>query len=110
MFNNATVYNNATIADHAKIYNNATVRCYALIYDNAIISNTADVNGMAIIGHNARIDNNRKYITMDNVGSRNDTVTFYISDNKIYVKTGCFHDTITKFKKAVESTHKGSIY
>ena len=110
VFNNATVYNNATIADHAKIYNDVKVRHYALVYDNAIISNAADVHGMAVIAHNARIDGNRKYITMDNVGSRNNTVTFYISDNEIFVKTGCFHDTLKEFKKAVKSTHKGSIY
>jgi len=110
VFNNATVYNNATIADYAKICNNAKVRHYALVYDNAIISNKADVHGMSVIAHNARIDSNRKYITMDNVGSRNDTVTFYISDNKIFVKTGCVHGTLKEFKKAVKSTHKGSIF
>lgn len=110
VFNNAMVYNNATIADHAKIYNDSKVHHYTLVYDDAIISNAADVHGMAIIGHNARIDSNRKYITMDNVGRRNDCITFYLSDNEIYVKTGCFHDTLTEFKKAVKSTHKGSIY
>lgn len=110
VFNDAMVYNDATIADRAKICNNAKVRHYALVYDNAIISNAADVHGMAVIAHNARIDNNRKYISIDNVGSRNDTVTFYISDNEIFVKTGCFRDTLKEFKKAVKSTHEGSIY
>lgn len=110
VFNDAMVYNDATIADRAKICNNAKVHHCALVYDNAVISNTADIKGIVVIGHNARIDSNRKYISIDNVGSRNDTVTFYISDNEIYIKTGCFHDNLKEFKKAVNSTHKGSIY
>lgn len=110
VFNGAMIYGNAVVADNARVCHSAKVRHYAIVHDNAIISNNADVHGMAVIAHNAQIDSNRKYITMCNVGSRNDNVTFYLSDNEIYVKTGCFHDTLNVFEKAVRLRHAGSIY
>ena len=110
VFNDAMVFGNAVIEDNAKICNSAKVSQYAKVYNNAIISNKAHIKGMAVINGNAQIDSNRKYITMSNVGSRDDSITFYLSDNEIYVNTGCFHNTLKVFEKQVRVKHAGSIY
>ena len=45
-------------------------------------------------------------MTVSNVGSRNDTTTFFArKDKQIGVKCGCFSGTIDEFEAAVKKTH-----
>jgi uncharacterized protein YjbI with pentapeptide repeats len=52
----------------------------------------------------------RSLFSIQNIGSRFDTLMLFITDNGAFVKTGCFFDTITKFKEAVEETHGDSVH
>lgn len=70
----------------------------ALVYDN-----------MIILG-NAWITNIGDVLTVSHIGSRYDTTTFFNTFDSIEVKCGCFRGDINEFEKAVEATHKGSIY
>jgi len=40
------------------------------------------------------------------IGSRQAHMTAYNTDKGIYIKTGCYFDTIEKFKEAVHEKHK----
>ena len=65
--------------------------------------------------HGAKIEKgtligNRSFFSIQNIGSRSDTLMLFITDNGAFVKTGCFFDTITKFKEAVEETHGDSVH
>ena len=53
---------------------------------------------------------NRSFFSIQNIGSRSDTLMLFITDNGAFVKTGCFFDTITKFKEAVKETHGDSVH
>ena len=44
------------------------------------------------------------------IGSRSDYVTAYNTDKGIYIKTGCYFDTIEKFKEAVHEKHQNTKY
>lgn len=45
-------------------------------------------------------------MTVSNVGSRNDTTTFFAQkDKQIGVTCGCFRGTIDEFEAAVKKTH-----
>lgn len=81
----------------------------AWIYENAHIYGNARIFGNAQIFGNARIfksiKNTKDYITIGPIGSRNDYVTFIKSNKSVYVSVGCFNDTLSKFVKAVKTTH-----
>ena len=47
----------------------------------------------------------RPIIQISPIGSRSDFLTAYITDNGIFVKTGCFFGTIESFKEALKNTH-----
>jgi len=42
------------------------------------------------------------------IGSRNDYVLFFKTEKGIFVRAGCFFDSITVFAKAVKETHSGT--
>jgi len=44
------------------------------------------------------------------IGSRQAHMTAYNTDKGIYIKTGCYFDTIEKFKEAVHEKHKNTKY
>ena len=47
----------------------------------------------------------RPIIQISPIGSRSDYLTAYITDNGIFLKTGCFFGTIENFKTALQNTH-----
>ncbi len=45
------------------------------------------------------------YFTAGPLGSRNDTLTAFHTDKGIFIRTGCFFDSLTLFRAAVVKTH-----
>lgn len=85
---NACVYGDAKVYGNAEVYGDACV-CY-----NAWVYGNADVYSAYAI------------MTVSNVGSRNDTTTFFArKDKQIGVTCGCFCGTIDEFEAAVKKTH-----
>ena len=49
----------------------------------------------------------RPHLALGPLGSRNDTLQAYLTDAGVYVRAGCFWDTLDKFRAAVSETHGG---
>lgn len=60
------------------------------------------------IGANLSINNVSCICIVGPIGRRLDYTTAYKTDKGIYIKCGCFFDTIDNFAKAVEEKHKGN--
>ena len=74
----------------------------------------ANLDGAYLRGANLRGANldgagkligDRPIIQISPIGSRSDYLTAYITDNGIFLKTGCFFGTIENFKTALQNTH-----
>lgn len=72
---------------------NAWVYGDARVYDNARVCGDAQVFGDASI------------YWISNIGSRNDTTTFFRTKDGISVACGCYFGTIDAFAEAVDKTH-----
>ena len=47
----------------------------------------------------------RPLLTLGPLGSRHDHLRAWLTDAGVYIRTGCFWDTLPKFKSAVKKTH-----
>ena len=61
--------------------------------------------GGANLGGAGQLIGQRPIIQISPIGSRSDYLTAYITDNGIFLKTGCFFGTIENFKTALQNTH-----
>ena len=101
IFGDANVFDDACVSGDAKVFDNACVS------DNAKVFGGAQVYGDACVSGDAHITNINDYIVIGPIGSIDDYTTFYLTkDKEIMVSCGCFNDTIEKFIKAVNRTHK----
>lgn len=109
IYENAQVYGNANVYGSVHIFGNAMIYNLSQIRGNAYIFGDARIRDSAIIKDHAYIKNNRDYISIAPLGSRNDVTTFY-KDKRgmIYVCTGCFAGNINEFIKAVKERHKNN--
>lgn len=111
---NVIVKNCAVVRDNTIICDNAEIKNHAVVCDNTIICGNATVYDNAVISSHAKINNHAKikdknqWFVVENVGSRNDNITFYETDNVIYANVGCFNGTLDEFIKQVKITHKGN--
>ena len=64
----------------------------------------ADLGGADLDGA-GKLIGDRPIIQISPIGSRSDYLTAYITDNGIFLKTGCFFGTIENFKTALQNTH-----
>ena len=69
----------------------------------------ADLGGANLDGANLRgagkLIGDRPIIQISPIGSRSDFLTAYMTDNGIFLKTGCFFGTVENFKSAIKNTH-----
>ena len=112
VYGNAQVYGNAWVYGNAKVYGDAWVCGNAWVYGDARVYGNARVYGTARVSDSARVYGNaliskiNDILCVANIGSRNDTTTFFkTKDNKIGVKCGRFTGTIDDFLEAVNETH-----
>jgi hypothetical protein len=61
--------------------------------------------GGANLGGAGKLIGDRPIIQISPIGSRGDFLTAYLTDNGIFLKTGCFFGTVEKFKTAIKETH-----
>ena len=121
VYGNAMVYDDATVRDNSSVHDNAIVKNNAdvggnvrigdkaRIFDNAYIRGNVSIGDKTRIFGNAYIRNKNDIISISNIGSRNDTTTFFRSkENQISVICGCFKGTIEEFEEKVKNTHKGN--
>ena len=74
----------------------------------------ADLRGANLRGANldgaGKLIGDRPIIQISPIGSRSDFLTAYITDNGIFLKTGCFFGTVENFKSAIKNTHGDNIH
>ena len=118
VFGNARVYGiarlsgNARVYGDARVYGNARVSGNAWVYGDAWVFDNARVDGDACVYGDARVDGDARVYKcgaifwISNVGSRDDTATFFACrDKKIKVIVGCFFGDLDEFAAAVQKTH-----
>jgi hypothetical protein len=44
------------------------------------------------------------------IGSRNDVLMAFLTDGGVYVRAGCFFNTLTKFAAAVKAEHGANVH
>ncbi len=94
------------MAGDAEVSNNARVYADARVCGNARVHGHAQVYGDARVCDNAKVCGKNDWITINNIGSRNSTTTFFMDKDKgISVSCGCFTGKIEKFEEAVKETH-----
>jgi len=52
----------------------------------------------------------RPFLTIGPLGSRVAYLQVWLTDAGVYVRAGCFWNTLTEFKKAVKETHKANVH
>ena len=120
VWGNAKVYGNAEVCDKAMIFGDSDVCDKAKVCDNAKVYNTQIFSNttveysthLGVTDKIITISNNDQFKSIDNIGSRHDTTTFFkdIYTNIIYVVCGCFSGTIDEFKERVIETHGDNKY
>ena len=80
---------------------------YAKLYDANLSG--ADLRGADLRGADLRegkkLVGARPVLTVGPIGSRNDCTTAYLTESGVYVRAGCFFDTLDQFEIAVEKKH-----
>ena len=83
----------------------------------AAVKSRADLYGANLGGANLRgaklskgdaellLVGSRSALQIGPIGSRGDYLFAFLTDHGVYVRTGCFWDTLTKFAAAVKKTH-----
>lgn len=114
VFSYARVYGKAIVQDSARVYGDARVSERAIISEtthicgNAQILGSVNLRGTAVIKTTAYIQSQYDYLSIENLGSRQGTTTFYrTKEGGIDVACGCFSGSIEEFLEAVEKTHRG---
>lgn len=112
VFGDAWVCDNAQICSNSRVYGNSRVHGNAQVYGNAQVSGNAWVYGDAKVYGSSRVYGNADIFTpnhvvsIENIGSRNDTTTFFRTrNNDIYVVCGCFFGDLQTFVQKVEKVH-----
>ena len=100
VFGDAQVSDNACVSDNARVYGDAQVFGNAQVYGKAwVFSNACILTGAVICKSN-------DYIVLGPIGSRSGIMTFYrAKGDSVWVKCGCFNDTIDAFAEEVIKVH-----
>lgn len=102
----AKICGKSVVMDDAVIDGNVEIKLDCEVYENALIENNSKEESICLrradIGEEACIKNQDDFVTIDNIGSRNDRTTFYRTKEGIYVSCGCFNDSLSRFEEAIE--------
>lgn len=87
------------IRDDAKVYGDAIVEGASTVNCNAIVCEAGRVTNSAYISEDAFIIHD--VLVLGSFGNLYRTISaFWTTNNKVYVKAGCFYGTIEQFKQA----------
>ena len=114
IIDNVKIYDKARVNGHAKIVNDSHIRDSAHISEYANISGNSDISKQAVIGnkthlHNAQLSHTNDCICVSGIGTSCEPITFYRSNNEIYVKDIIFYGVLSEFRQYVINTYKDSI-
>jgi uncharacterized protein YjbI with pentapeptide repeats len=73
----------------------------------------ANLSGAYLYGANGAkiaLVGERPYLAIGPLGSRNAMLQAWLTDAGVYVRAGCFWDTLDKFRAAVKKTHGDSVH
>ena len=99
----ARVCDKALVCGEALVYGEAWVCGEALVYGEARVCDKALVCGKA------RVCNQKHWLLVGPIGSRNDFTTFFRTKSlEIFVTCGCFRGNIEAFEAKVKVTHGDS--
>jgi hypothetical protein len=85
--------------------------CGADLYDaNLCGANLCGANLCGANGTKLTLVGDRKFLQIGPLGSRNAYLLAFITDGGVYVRAGCFFDTLASFGKAVRKEHKRNIH
>ena len=106
VYGKAWVYGDARVYGDAQVFGNAQVYGKAWVFGNARVSGDAQVFSNACILIGAVICKSNDYIVLGPIGSRSGIMTFYrAKGDSVWVKCGCFNDTIDAFAEEVIKVH-----
>ena len=92
--------------DSLKLCVEAAVKSRANLYGANLYS--ADLSRANLYGADGKkltLVGYRPYFAIGPIGSRNDLLQAFLTDAGVYVKAGCFFDTLDAFEAAVAKTH-----
>ena len=102
----AWVSGDAQVFGNAQVYDNVQVSGDARVFGNAQVFGDAWVFGNAQVYGNAQVSEQIDFFIISNIGSRNDTTTFFkCEDSNIRVSCGCFYGNLSEFKDKIIETH-----
>ena len=73
----------------------------------------ADLSGAdlgSVDGQKLTLVGDRPYLTLGPMGSRHDMLQVWLTDAGVYVRAGCFWDTLEAFRAAVEREHGQGVH
>ena len=79
-----------------------------LSFANLSRANLYGANLSGANGEKLTLLKNNSILFIGPIGSRQAYMTAYNTDKGIYVKTGCYFDTVKNFKLSVDKTHHGT--
>ena len=106
VYGNARVYDDAEVYGNARVFGNTWVYGDARVFGNAEVFGDTEMFGDVWVYGDARVCGNADVIWLNSIGSRYETITaFRTKDGAIWIKCGCFTETLDEFKAKVEETH-----
>ena len=69
----------------------------------------ADLRGADLLD-DLKLVGNRPLLQVGPIGSRVDYLTAFLTENGVYLRTGCFFGTVAEFRASLAKTHVGNIH
>lgn len=107
VFGLARVYGNARVYDYCSISGNSNILDEAKIFSNAKVKGDAFVGLKIKLGKDANIKRVRDFVFVSPVFEKSNDVTFYRTDEGIYILTNEFNMTLEEFQTKLDD-YKGN--
>lgn len=105
IFDDACVFGGSQVSGNVQIFGKAHVYDKTHVCDNAKIFGCAQIYNEMYIYRSMEISDNNQIFFVGNIGSRDGTTYFIYTNGNIFVRCGCFKDTIDKFENKVKNTY-----
>lgn len=103
----ARVSDRARITGFGRVFGAANVRDHAQVADAAVLYGKPELYGRARLCGKASVTEQGDFMTVDNVGSQDGTLTCARGyDGKIYVAHGCFEGPLEEFEEEINRRYE----